>query len=52
MCVCVCVCVCVCAVCRVYMHVCVCVHVWEGEVTSLIALYVKLNEVVALVRIT
>ena len=35
----------------VYVHVCVCVHVWEG-VTSLIALYVKLNEAVALVRIT
>ena len=31
---------------------CVCVHVWEGKSsTSLIALYVNLNEAVALVRI-
>ena len=35
----------------VYVHV-RCVHVWEGEVTSFIALHVKLNEAVALVRIT
>ena len=34
----------------VYAHVCR-MHVWEGEVASFIALYVKLNKAVALVRI-
>ena len=37
---CVCVCVRACVSC---VRACVCVHVWEGEVTSLIALYVKLK---------
>ena len=35
-------CVCVRA-CMSCVRACVCVHVWEGEVTSLIALYVKLK---------
>ena len=34
------------------VRACACVHLWEGEVsTSLIALYVNLNEAVAPVRI-
>ena len=45
-------CVCVCA-CVSSVSACVCVHVWEGVTcNSLIALYVKLNEAVSLVRIT